>query len=457
MALLDNLQFNPLLYGGANGNLLDMIKTMGATNDAYKPAPFGLSGPADTDRLPDSAQPTSGQNTIAVGDYQMPRIGFGSPMDAMAKMPEPQAAPTAPPAPQAPGGDFGDRLLAGFQGFANSKGLLPAIANGISGFQNGNQTEAFLMKKGLDAQTARTIASNPTLLRGVLPQLFKPQVRVLSDQEKTTLGLPASAPWFVGADGKPFLPEQLSSLMPKHGAVGVDQFGNQVYGEYDPTKPAGSRVTPDRPLPVAASGPSEIPEPPPGVNPKVWRDEQSKRRTAESLPADTKTVSALRQEIQGLPSYKNFAQAVPVYRSMVDAVGRDNRASDVNLIYGMAKIMDPGSVVRESEMSVAQAIATIPQRLQAEVKSQIEATGRLSPDVRQALIEEARSRIDAYKSSFDQDANLYRGIAERGRMDTRDVLPDFGELPTWQAPGAVTKPKTGTYIWQPNQGLVPAK
>lgn len=172
MALLDNLQFNPLLYGGANGNLLDMIKTMGATNDAYKPAPFGLSGPADTDRLPDSAQPTSGQNTIAVGDYQMPRIGFGSPMDAMAKMPEPQAAPTAPPAPQDPGGDFGDRLLAGFQGFANSKGLLPAIANGISGFQNGNQTEAFLMKKGLDAQTARTVASNPTLLRGVLPQLF---------------------------------------------------------------------------------------------------------------------------------------------------------------------------------------------------------------------------------------------------------------------------------------------
>jgi hypothetical protein len=291
----------------------------------------------------------------------------------------------------------------------------------------------------------------------VAGSLFKPQVRALSPQEKTTLGLPESAPWFVGADGKPFLPEQLSSLMPKHGAVGVDQFGNQVYGEYDPTKPAGSRVTPDRPLPVAASGPSEIPEPPPGVNPKVWRDEQSKRKTVESLPADTKTVSALRQEIQGLPSYKNFAQAVPVYRSMVDAVGRDNRASDVNLIYGMAKIMDPGSVVRESEMSVAQAIATIPQRLQAEVKSQIEATGRLSPDVRQALIEEARSRIDAYKSSFDQDANLYRGIAERGRMDTRDVLPDFGELPTWQAPGAVTKPKTGTYIWQPKQGLVPAK
>lgn len=64
------------------------------------------------------------------------------------------------------------------------------------------------------------------------------------------------------------------------------------------------------------------------------------------MPADPKTTAQLRQEIQGLPSYKNLAQAAPVYQSMVDAAGRDNRASDVNLIYGMAKIMDPGSVER---------------------------------------------------------------------------------------------------------------
>ncbi len=180
MALLDDLQFNPMFYGGTGGNLLDMIRLMGSQNDTYKPAPFGLPGPGGEDRLPANAQPTSGQNTIAVGDYQMPRIGFGSPMDAMAKMEAPAAAApqsTASTAasdtsPAASAGDFGERLLAGFQGFANSRGLLPAIANGIAGFNNGNQTQQFLMKKGLDAQTARTVASNPTLLKSMLPQLM---------------------------------------------------------------------------------------------------------------------------------------------------------------------------------------------------------------------------------------------------------------------------------------------
>jgi hypothetical protein len=72
------------------------------------------------------------------------------------------------------------------------------------------------------------------------------------------------------------------------------------------------------------------------VDPKVWREEQSKRATSDAMPADTKTVAALRNEVQGLPSYKNLAQAAPVYRSMADAAGRDNRAADVNLIYGLA-------------------------------------------------------------------------------------------------------------------------
>ena len=144
------------------------------------------------------------------------------------------------------------------------------------------------------------------------------------------------------------------------------------------------------------------------------------------MPASSEDTSKLRNEIQGLPSYKNIAQAAPVYKSMLEAAGRDTRAADVNMIYGMAKIMDPGSVVRESEMSVAQAIATLPQQLQAAVKSQLTESGRLTPELRQAIMQEAHSRIGAYQSMFDQDAGMYRGIAQRGRMNEADVLPTFG-------------------------------
>jgi hypothetical protein len=170
----------------------------------------------------------------------------------------------------------------------------------------------------------------------------------------------------------------------------------------------------------------------PGQDPKIIRQKVSEAQAAQVLPPDPKNVGALRKEVQDLPSYKNLAQAAPVYRSMVDAAGRDTRAADVNLIYGMAKVMDPTSVVRESEMTVAQAIATLPQQLRATVESQFTSTGRLSPQVRAALMQEAQSRVNSYKTMFDQDAGMYRGIVQRGRMNEADVLPSFGDLPEYK-------------------------
>jgi hypothetical protein len=85
-------------------------------------------------------------------------------------------------------------------------------------------------------------------------------------------------------------------------------------------------------------------------------------------------------------------------------------------------------------MSVAQAIATLPQQLQAGIKSQLANAGRLSPDLREAIMTEAHSRIGAYQSMFDQDANMYRGIAQRGRMNADDVLPNFGAFDPWSRP-----------------------
>jgi len=201
------------------------------------------------------------------------------------------------------------------------------------------------------------------------------------------------------------------------------QTGEKLKGWVDPRDKS---VVPYRPQPTAPVPASTIPPVPPGVDPKVWREAQSKRAASEGMPASGEDTSKLRNEIQGLPSYKNIAQAAPVYKSMLEAAGRDTRAADVNMIYGMAKIMDPGSVVRESEMSVAQAIATLPQQLQAAIKSQMTESGRLTPELRAAIMQEAHSRIGAYQSMFDQDATMYRGIAQRGRMNEADVLPTFG-------------------------------
>jgi hypothetical protein len=126
---------------------------------------------------------------------------------------------------------------------------------------------------------------------------------------------------------------------------------------------------------------------------------------------------------------------------MLDAAGRNTRASDVNLIYGMAKLMDPGSVVRESEMTIAQAIATLPQNLQAQIKSQLSATGRLDPAVRAGIMQEAFSRIQSYQGMFDQDAGFYRGITQRSKINEADVLPTFGPFEPFKSTDPTRPPQ----------------
>lgn len=203
MALLDSLQFSPQLYGGQGGNLLDLIRSIQQTNDAYKPsAGFSLSGPQavqpqdDPAALPANSQPTAEQETIAVGDYQMPRIGFGVP-GVPSTTNAPPAAMSAPPPsskssfltsslPSLPSiGDVGNHLLAGAQSFANSTAVLPALVNGFTGLLTGqrtdpagqrlqgqNMTARVLLSKGVSPDAVNAALTNPELMKALITQQF---------------------------------------------------------------------------------------------------------------------------------------------------------------------------------------------------------------------------------------------------------------------------------------------
>lgn len=187
-------------------------------------------------------------------------------------------------------------------------------------------------------------------------------------------------------------------------------------------------------LPAAAgAAPSTIPPAPPGVDPKVWRESFSKRATADAQPAAFDDTAKVRGEVTQLPSYKNVAQAAPIYRSMVDAAGRDSKASDLNLVYGLGKIMDPGSVVREGEMVMVKNSAGLPEWFLGAVNA-LNGGAALTPETRTAIMREAHGRMQSYKGLFDQDASMYRGIAKRSRMNEEDVIPNFGSFEPWAPP-----------------------
>ncbi|WP_168338812.1 phage tail tip lysozyme [Rhizobium leguminosarum] len=139
-------------------------------------------------------------------------------------------------------------------------------------------------------------------------------------------------------------------------------------------------------------------------------------------------VSNLRKEIQGLPTYKSYQQALPPYQSMVDTAKTDSKASDLNLVYGLGKIMDPNSVVREGEMVMVNNTSSLPDWLQGAINS-VNGGSRLEPATRTAILNEARSRMTAYRGALDNDISQYRGIIGRRGMNEADVLPTLGDIP----------------------------
>lgn len=203
---------------------------------------------------------------------------------------------------------------------------------------------------------------------------------------------------------------------------------NHSMAGFVPRSALTAPATPEAPRAPA----SAIPPPPPGTDPKAWRQKQTEALVKKGEPPSADEVTSLRKEVTQLPSYKNMAAAQPLYRSMLDASRRDTKAADLNLVYGLGKIMDPTSVVREGEMVMVKDTASLPDWLIGNINA-VNGGARLLPETRKAIMAEARSRMSAYHGIFSADAERYHGIVSRRGMNPADVLPDIGGIEAFDA------------------------
>jgi hypothetical protein len=139
--------------------------------------------------------------------------------------------------------------------------------------------------------------------------------------------------------------------------------------------------------------------------------------TPEQFNAEEK----IRDDFNQLPEVKNYKTVVPIIESAYETLGRDNHASDLNLIYALGKIMDPASVVREGEMIMATQAGS-PASQVLGYMSYLTGGGKLPAEVRQQLVTELQSRVDALQSQYQQGYQRYSDIARSYGLDVNRTV-----------------------------------
>jgi hypothetical protein len=127
----------------------------------------------------------------------------------------------------------------------------------------------------------------------------------------------------------------------------------------------------------------------------------------------------LRQEFDNLPEVKNYSVALGSLGSALKAP--DTPQGDLALIYAYAKAADPGSVVREGEMDMAKATASLPQQFQADAQRLTQGK-RLPPQVRVGLIEAMRQSVSGLKQTYDLQRSRFAAVAQKNGIPPDQVL-----------------------------------
>ena len=135
----------------------------------------------------------------------------------------------------------------------------------------------------------------------------------------------------------------------------------------------------------------------------------------------------LRKEFEGLPEVKNYKQAYPAFAAIKDATGRNTTQSDINIVYGLAKLYDPTSVVREGEYATVANSPNIPEKVKGYAQY-LAGGGRLSPETKKQILAEAQGRIGTYEAEAKKAKTSYEGIAKKRGMEPSSVFAGMGDM-----------------------------
>jgi hypothetical protein len=146
-------------------------------------------------------------------------------------------------------------------------------------------------------------------------------------------------------------------------------------------------------------------------------------------------VEGLRKEFNAREEVKNYNAVLPVLRSIENAP--NTTAGDLDFIYGVGKILDPGSVVREGEMALVIKSGSPLERIIGK-GTWVAGEGKLTPTMRKELMQVLNSRVTQLHGAALEARKPFEAQAKRQNipLDETLTLPEPPKLKGKDKPGA---------------------
>lgn len=145
--------------------------------------------------------------------------------------------------------------------------------------------------------------------------------------------------------------------------------------------------------------------------------------------ADPKKRAEIEHQLRG-----EISKASGNYNTVRDASANlegiaknDTAAGDIALIFSYMKILDPNSVVRETEFATAQNATGVPDRIRNMWNRVLEGQ-RLNPAQRTDFLNQARTISSKQLGQYQRTLDQYKGVADRTGVDWRNVVLDQEHL-----------------------------
>lgn len=179
------------------------------------------------------------------------------------------------------------------------------------------------------------------------------------------------------------------------------------------------------------------------ITPEQARQARLSQLGLKTLAPDTKGEADLRKEFNALTA--DYRKVGDSYSRIRAAIKNPSPAGDLSLIFNYMKMLDPGSVVRESEFKNAENAkawfdsAGVPTSVRL-AYNQASTGQKLLPEQRADFVNMAENLMGAQRVGFNRYADTYRNIARSSGLDAdRIVIDPYNELV--QEPSAQTQPQ----------------